>query len=252
MTTLHMKKIGAIVQARMSSTRLPEKVLLNLPYNKDTSVLQQVVRRLKRCDLLDTIIVATTTNKIDDRIVENIKTECDVFRGSEHDVLSRYYESAKRFGLDIIVRITSDCPCVDPEIVHGVISTHVDCDRDYTSNTILRTFPRGMDVEVFNVECLEKAHFEAKKPHQREHVTPFLYENPEMFQKQQVVACERYKRPDLRLTIDTTLDYAFLCCVFDEMYSKIGEFFILDDIVRSLDEKPWLLLINKDVVQKTF
>jgi len=144
-------KTGAVIQARVSSVRLPSKILKELPYGSGISVLEQVVRRLKKSKELNDIIVATTTGKDDDEIVAIAKKEnAKCFRGSKEDVLSRYYMAAKENDLGIIVRITSDCPCIDPEIVDSIIEKHIKAKADYTSNTLKKTYPHGLDVEVFN------------------------------------------------------------------------------------------------------
>src|SRR5271157_2438354 len=176
-------KIGAIVQARTSSTRLPGKILRELPYHSGTTVLQQVIRRLKKSVGLNEIIVATTINDEDKKIVDVALNEnVGWFRGSKDNVLERYYSAAKENKLDIIVRLTSDCPCIDPEIVDRVITDHLERGSDYTSNLLIRTFPHGMDTEVINFNVIERAHREATKDYEREHVTPYIYKtNASMF-----------------------------------------------------------------------
>ena len=140
-------KIGAVIQARTSSTRLPGKILKELPFASGTTVLQQVIKRLRKSANLDDIIIATTTESKDWAIIKIAKGEgVKWFRGSKNDVLSRYYFSAKENSLDIIVRITSDCPCIDPALVTSLIKKHMRSKADYTSNTFKRTFPHGLDV----------------------------------------------------------------------------------------------------------
>lgn len=243
--------IGIIIQARTGSTRLPMKVLLPLPYNSKTTVLEQVIKRCKASELADVVIVATTTRPLDNKIVDiAIRMNVEVFRGDEKDVLSRYYHAAKKFSIDTIVRITGDCPCIDPNIIDMVIREYLDNDVDYVSNTLERTFPRGEDVEVFSFECLEKAYFNATKEFEREHVTPYIYMNPNSGCKiMNVRAPSNLADPTIRLTLDTEDDYALLCSVYDYLYPK-NELFSLQDIIRLFKEKPWLKLINKNVRQK--
>lgn len=243
--------IGIIIQARTGSTRLPGKVLLHLPYHTETTVLEQVIRRCEASKLADTVIVATTTNPSDDKIVDIAKKmNIGVFRGDEKDVLSRYYHAAREFSIDTIVRITSDCPCIDPNVIDMVIRAYLDSDVDYVSNTLDRTFPRGQDVEVFSFECLEKAYFNATKEFEREHVTPYMYMNPPSECKvMNVSAPSNLADPTIRITLDTEEDYALLCSVYDYLYPK-NELFGLEDIIRLFREKPWLKLINKKVLQK--
>jgi len=169
-------KTGAIIQARTSSTRLPQKVLKELPQGSGITVLGQVIRRLKRAGRLNEIIVATTEDTEDTEIIEIAKKEgVNNYRGSRRDVLKRFYGAAKQNGLDVIVRITSDCPCIDPDLIDLIIDKHSYTKADYTTNTLVRTFPYGLDMEVLNFTVLEKACDEAKDMYEREHVTPFIY-----------------------------------------------------------------------------
>ena len=227
------------------------KVLLSLPYNSETTVLEQVIKRCKTSKIADEVIVATTKIPEDDRIV-NIATKMNVgvFRGDEKDVLSRYYHTAKEFSVDTIVRITSDCPCIDPKVIDRVIKTYVDNPVDYVSNTLEKTFPRGQDVEVFSFECLKRAYFNATKTFEREHVTPYIYMNQNSrYELMNIKAPSNLADPTIRVTLDTEEDYALLCSVYDHLYPK-NELFGLDDIIRLLKEKPWLKLINKKIQQK--
>jgi len=243
-------KIGAIIQARVSSTRLPKKILKELPYKSGITVLEQVIKRLDKSQKLDEIIIATTVEKEDDEIIKVAeKREVKWFRGSREDVLSRYYLAAKENNIDIVVRITSDCPCIDVEIVDLVINKHIKTMADYTSNCLVRTYPHGLDVEVINFNALEKAYKNTKKDYTREHVTPYIYRNPQIFKINQVKAPPKLYAPDIRVTLDTEEDYALLCAVFDYLYPR-NEYFNAYDIVNLFREKPWLKLINKKVIQK--
>lgn len=246
-----MKKIGAIVQARYSSTRLPGKILKELPWDSGVTVLEQVLRRLKRSRLVNSVVIATTTNRKDDKtaaIARREKVAC--FRGSERDVLSRYYFGALKNGFDIVVRVSSDCPCIDPAIVDDIISLHIKSRADYTSNTLERSYPRGMDVEVFNFGSIEAAYKNADKDYEREHVTPYLYMNPRKFKlAKKLVSKKGFDAADMRLTLDTEEDYALLCLVFDLLY-KNNRYFTWRDIIRLFEKKPWLKLVNSRVLQK--
>ena len=230
---------------------MPQKVLRTLPYGGDITVLGQVIRRLKKCQRLNGIVVATTTDKEDAEIVaiaEEEQAKC--FRGSREDVLARYYWAAKENGASVVVRITSDCPCIDPQIVDQVIDTHLSTQADYTSNILTRTFPHGLDTAVLGFRALEKAHLEAKQSFEREHVCPYIYKsNPQMFKISSVEAPKRLHGPDIRITLDTEQDYALLCVVFDYLYPE-NEFFGTEDIIKLFDDKPWLKIINKNVIQK--
>jgi len=245
-------KLSAIVQARTSSTRLPKKVLLNLPHDTNITVLQQVIRRLKKSKKLDSIILATTDEKEDNVLVDIAEKEAiNYFRGSKYNVLERFYFAAKQFKVDIIVRITSDCPCVDPKIVDMLINTHIEADADYTANTIERgIFIQGLDAEIIKYNSLEKAFYNATKEYEKEHVCPYIYKTkPELFKINIVSAYEKLYAPDIRVTIDTIEDYTLLCAVFDYLYYN-NNYFNADDIVNLFNRKPWLKNINKNILHK--
>ena len=243
-------KIGAIIQARTSSTRLPGKVLKALPYNSGITCLEQVIRRLKKSKKLNEIIIATTEETEDNPIVNITKKEkVKYFRGSKENVLSRYYFATKENNIDIIVRITSDCPCIDADITDLTIDEHINKMVDYTTNSLVRTYPHGVDVEVFNFNALEKAHKNATKDYEKEHVTPYINRNPQIFKINIVKAPQELYAPDIRVTLDTEEDYALLCAVFDYLYPK-NKYFNAYDIVNLFIQKPWLKLINKKVIQK--
>ena len=242
-------KIGAIIQARTSSTRFPKKVLKPLPYGSDICVLQQVIRRVRQSELLDEVIIATTTNPDDDEIVDvAIKEDVPYYRGSLDNVLERYYEAALKFDLDMIVRITSDCPCIDWITIDDIIQSHIDSGAEYTSNTLMETFPRGIDCEVFNFDVLKEAYENATEKYEKEHVTPYIYKtNPEKFIIDQFISPKDHSY--IRITLDTPQDYALLCVIYDNLYEK-NNFFTLDDILELFKEKPWIRYINEDIIQK--
>ncbi len=244
-------KVGAIIQARTSSRRLLQKVLNELPQGSGVTVLGQVIRRLKRAGRLNEIVVATTEDKEDEEIIEIAKKESvNHYRGSNRDVLARFYGAAKQNGLDVVVRITSDCPCIDPDLIDLIIHKHLYTKADYSTNTLVRTFPHGLDVEVLNFAALEKAYDEAKDMYEREHVTPFIYKNnPHLFKIYCMEVPGGLNASDIRITIDTEEDYALLCVVFDCLY-KENKFFGVKDIIELFRKKPWLKLINKKVLQK--
>ena len=199
-----MKNIGAIIQARISSTRLPKKVLKDLPYASGITCLEQVIRRLKKSRRLNDIIIATTKEKEDNEIINIVKKEdIKYFRGSKENVLSRYYFAAKENDIDIIVRVTSDCPCIDVDILDLAIDDHINKVADYTSNALVRTYPHGLDVEVFNFNVLEKAYKNATKDYEKEHVTPYINRNPQIFKVNIIKAPKELYAPDIMVTLDT-------------------------------------------------
>ena len=243
-------KIGAIIQARTSSTRLPGKVLKELPYNSGITCLEQVIRRLKKSKRLNKIIIATTKETEDNPIINISKKEnVQCFKGSKENVLSRYYFAAKENDIDTIIRVTSDCPCIDAQIVDLAINEHLKTNIDYTSDSLMRTYPHGLDVEVFNFNSLEKAYKNAKEDYEKEHVTPYINRNPQIFKINEIKAPKELYAPDIRVTLDTEEDYTLLCAVFDYLYPK-NRYFNAYDIVNLFKEKPWLKLINKKIIQK--
>lgn len=238
-------KIVAIVQARMGSTRLPGKVMMDL---LGEPVLVRDVNRLKRSKLLDEVVIATTTQPADDQIVSLCKERgWAYFRGDENDVLDRYYQAARACNADVIVRVTSDCPMIDPDIVDRVIQFFFDIpDIDYVSNTLPpRTYPRGLDTEVMTFEALERAWKEDTDPKLREHVTPYIYRNPEMFQIHGVV--NGTDLSDHRWTLDTPEDFAFIQAVYEHFGN---DDFTWLDVLEYLDRHPEIVEINSDINQK--
>ena len=242
-------KIGAIIQARTSSSRLPKKVLKPLPFDSDICVLQQVIRRVSKSNLIDEVIIATSNHEEDKKIVDVAKKENKkVYCGSLNNVLERYYNASSQNDFDVIVRITSDCPCMDSNVIDEIIQNHLDLGVDYTSNSLDESFPRGIDVEVINFDVLKRAYFEASHNYEKEHVTPFIYKShPDEFRINSYVNNE--DNSNIRITLDTPQDYALLCCVYDNLYEK-NNFFTLDDILDLFDKKPWIKSINEDIIQK--
>jgi len=238
-------KIVAIVQARMGSTRLPGKVMLDL---LGEPVLVRDVNRLRRSKMLDEIVIATTNLPADDQIVSLCKERGWKYsRGDENDVLDRYYQAARSCNADTIVRVTSDCPMIDPEVVDRVIRVFLDLPGiDYVSNTLPpRTFPRGLDTEVMTFEALERAWTEDEDPKLREHVTPYIYRNPEKFQTRSVL-----NERDLsshRWTLDTPEDLAFIRAVYEHFEN---DDFTWVDVLEYLDEHPEIMGINREIQQK--
>ena len=242
-------KTGIIIQARMDSTRLPGKVLMDI---NGKPMLSRVIERLKKVKCVDEIIVATTNRVIDDQILElALKENVSCYRGAPYDVLSRYYESAKQFNIDVVVRITADCPLIDPKIVYKVINLHLlNKDKIATNAGIYynhRTYPRGLDVEVFSFTSLADAHFNASKNYEREHVTPYLYSdlNKILYLKNKVNLSNH------RWTVDTLQDIEFI----REIY-KIIDLYNVDfdykKILVLLRQNPKLSKINNNVIQKSY
>jgi len=235
----------------MSSRRLPGKVLKELPFGSGISVLEHVVRRLKKCSSVDNVVIATSTNKDDDLIITAARNMgMESYRGSLDNVLDRFYQTASLFSFDQIIRITSDCPCIDPVIVDKLVEYHLKNQADFTSTAIERTFPVGMDAGIIRYEALKEACENAQHDYEKEHVTAYFYKSfPERYKVQVLKAEEKYNYPDIRITLDTPEDYILLCVVYDCLYSKNPEFG-LQEIIDLFQEKPWIKTINHNVQQK--
>jgi len=224
----------AILQARMSSTRLPGKVLKPL---LGEPMLARQIERVRRAKRIDKLVVATSSDASDDAIAGL----CDslgvgVYRGPLADVLGRYWGAAKRFGpAEHIVRLTGDCPLADWEVIDAVLDHHLAEDADYTSNCLKLTFPKGLDVEVFKAEHLETAHYEARDPYEREHVTPFFYRNPDRFRTANL-ECDP-PLGDLRWTVDTPEDFAFVDHVYAALYPT-NPAFLSKDVAQLTADDP--------------
>ncbi len=235
----------AIIQTRIGSTRLRSKVLENLA---GEPMVARVINRTSEAKALDDTIVATTTEPADDIIVNLCKERSwPFFRGSEDDVLDRYYRAALAFKADVIVRITSDCPLIDSEIVDLVISEFSTYYPEvaYVSNTLVRTFPRGLDVEVMSFQALRKAWQEDDNPAWREHVTPYIYRNPEKFKIRNVVNDIDYSF--MRWTVDTIEDLTFVRKIYEHFQD---ESFKWKDVIQLLELHPDWTEINRYVQQK--
>lgn len=238
-----MKKVG-IIQVRTTSTRLPNKCLLKI-FNK--SVLEHIVERLKYAKRLDSICIATTTNSTDD-VIEQIgnKVNVPVYRGSEDDVLARFYYAAKSIQADIICRVTADDPLKDPHIIDLFIEQFLKGKYDYLSNTIRPTYPEGIDIEIFSFKALEKAWEEAIFPSEREHVTPYIWKNGNQFRLYNVTYSKDLS--EWRWTLDKPEDWVFIQQIYDRLYSD-EKVFLMEDILKLLHEEPWLMEINKGTVR---
>jgi len=241
-------KVVCIVQARVGSTRLPGKVLKKIC---GKTILEHDIDRLRRVKEIDKIVIATTTLKKDNAIVE----ECErlgvmYFRGSEDDVLSRYYYAAKENNADIVVRITSDCPLIDPEISENIIKYYIDNKNkyDYVSNTIDRTYPRGLDTEVFSFKVLERAFKEAVSLRDKEHVTPYIWNNPQIFKSAQYKNHKDYSH--LRWTLDTEEDFELINKIYNLLYPNMNSKFKFQNILNLYYEYPELKNINDNIKQK--
>lgn len=236
-----------IVQARMTSTRLPGKVLKAV---RGKTLLEYQLERLRRVKLADKIVIATTTNESDQPIVELCeRLDVACFRGSEHDVLARCHDAAALHQADMVVRVTSDCPLIDPAVIDRVIGFFLDHieEYDYVTNCLKRTYPRGMDVEVFSCCALREAFTEAKEPPDREHVTPFIYHHPERYRLTNVAFQE--DQGHHRWTVDTPEDFELVEKILTALY-PVHPDFSLEDVLNLLQRHPDWANINSHVEQK--
>ena len=236
-----MSNISAIIQARIGSTRLPGKVLMKL--NEDT-ILSLLLKQLKHSKFLDEKIIATTNNPKDD-VIEKFTTSNNIklFRGDSDNVLDRYYQCAKKFSLTHIVRITADNPLIDPDIIDQAIKKYSTFNYDYLTNSIDRTFPNGTEVEIFSFDALEIAWKYAKKKFEREHVTPYFYNNPKKFKIHHFK--QKKNQSKFRYTIDHKEDYALVV----EILSRIKKRPVrTSDIIDLLTTNPQLLKLNSHII----
>lgn len=232
------------VQARMNSTRLPGKVLLPL---LGQPMLARLVERLRRVTRADALVIATTTNAEDDAIVHLCeKLDVPYYRGSEQDVLARFAGAAREREAGVVVRITADCPLLDPALVDRMIEIHYGSDKDIVTNMRPPSWPYGMAVEVLSAEMLYEAESEADQESEREHVTPFFYWRPDRYRLGNL-ECDR-KLDHYRLTVDTPEDYKLVRLIFESLHPVKPEF-SLGDVLNLLDAHPEWIEINQHVEQ---
>ncbi|WP_374717689.1 cytidylyltransferase domain-containing protein [Neobacillus sp.] len=236
-------KITAIIQARMGSTRLPGKVLRKL---EDRTVLGHVITRCLAVPSVSNVIVATSNLEQDDVIADEA-AEYGVYcyRGSEHHVLSRFFEAAQVVKTDVVVRVTSDCPLLDPAITEQLIQSFMNGEYDYARIKLTNSFPRGLDSEVFTFKSLKQAYEKAKTEYEREHVTPYIYNNPEQFRIYSMPNLEDHSK--YRLTLDTPADWELISRIYQEIYT--GSIFGWREVLDLLQKKTEWVKINEEVEQ---
>jgi spore coat polysaccharide biosynthesis protein SpsF (cytidylyltransferase family) len=238
-------KTVAIIQARMSSSRLPGKVLMHV---KKKPLLLYMYERVKASNEIDEVIIATSNEESDDVIVKLCKENNIMYmRGSLNDVLDRYYQAAKITNASLVVRLTADCPIIDPSVIDSIIGVYKNGAYDFVANTAPpegMTYPEGMDVEVFSMLALENAWNYATKPSEREHVTFYFWKNIDKFK------CFRadltYNRSNYRLTVDYFEDFLLVSKILEALYSE-DKFFSMNDILEFLDQNPDIFQINNKI-----
>ena len=240
------KKVNAIVEARMGSTRLPGKTLMPLA---GQPAIKLLLERLSRAHGIDTIVLATTTNPEDDVLEEFCRDNQVVcFRGSSEDVLGRVHAAAKKYATDVVVEVTGDCPLLDPVLIDECIELFLKSDYDYLSNFLVQSYPPGIDVQIFTFDALEEMHLSAKDPKFREHVTLYIVKHPEKFKMHNITAPPELHYPDWHLELDEPKDYELIKKVYEALYFK-DPAFGASDIISLLKENPEWLEINKDVAR---
>ncbi len=232
--------IGCIIQARMCSTRLKGKVLHKI--NPEETVLSFLIKQITNCKSLKNVVVATTELEEDDVIVDFLKSyDVEIFRGNSENVLDRFYHCAKKFKFSTIVRLTADNPLIDPFVIDSVIENFSSLKCDYLSNTHPRTFPQGNDVEIFSFKVLEKTWENATKFSEKEHVTPYIYNNSNLFKLENFSNVVDYSH--LRYTVDYLNDFKLIQHITNKIkYRPI----LFQDVVSLLEKEPELLLLNND------
>ncbi|MEW6196561.1 MAG: glycosyltransferase family protein [Bacteroidota bacterium] len=243
-------KIITVVQARLSSTRLPGKVLLPI---LGKPLLVRMIERVQNAKLIGQLVVATSSNPDDDAIEKIcIQEKINCYRGHLTDLLDRHYQAAKKYNADAVVKIPSDCPLIDPTIIDKVLKYYIDnSDKyDYVSNLHPATYSDGNDIEIMSMAAIEKAWKEATRNFEREHTTPYIWENPNHFRIGNIIWEDGL---DLsvtqRWTIDFEEDYQFIKSVYEELYPSNPKFGIYD-ILNLLKEKPEIYKINKKYLGK--
>lgn len=242
----HNPKIYAFVQARMGSSRFPGKILEMINH---LPMYYWVVSRLEQVLLIDKVVVLTSDQDQESALIDDCKRrKVEYFQGDEKDVLSRYYEAALHYQKpDVILRITSDCPLIDIRLISEMIELFSSSRADYMSNFVHRRYPRGLDCEIMTFNALERAYKQASKAYQREHVTPYIYENPHEFR---VKSFENVKdESQYRLTVDTRDDLELIRSLV-KLASHHNDLFDYKKILQILKEHPYLIEINQHIKQK--
>lgn len=242
-----MPRTVATIEARMTSTRLPGKVLKEAV---GKPMLELMIERLRRVPSLDGIVVATTVNAADDPVEALARRlGVGVWRGSENDVLRRVLDAAVRHKVDVIVETTGDCPLIDPALVEDCIRTYRTAGVDYVSNILERGYPIGMDTQVFATSVLADVARRTDDAVDHEHVSLYIYRHPEIYSLRNVPAPAALRRPDFALTLDTPEDYRLIGAVFAELYPN-NPAFTLADVLALLERRPDIAEMNAHVRRK--
>jgi len=243
------ERIIASVEARMDASRLPGKMAMDI---HGQPALARVFERLKQCELLDGIILATTISEKDDALV-GLAAEMDipVFRGSEEDVLQRVVDAQRKMESDVIVEICGDCPLIDPEIVDLAIETYLFNDCDVVTSGVKQSYPQGTEVQVFSFSALSDVEKRINDPAVREHVSLYFYENADTYKIHHLIAPRKLQVPSLRLQLDYKEDLDLIRAVYERLEPKFGGCFGVDEIIKLFDMEPSLRDINSSCEEKS-
>jgi|TARA_B110000438_G_scaffold182830_1_gene174700 spore coat polysaccharide biosynthesis protein SpsF (cytidylyltransferase family) len=235
------KKATVIIQARTQSTRLPNKVLALINHKP---LIWYIIERLKSCERVEQIILATSNREEDKKLIE-IANDCKIlsFVGDENDVLSRFYQATLKFNADPIVRVTGDCPLVDPDLLDKMLGFYLENNYDFVSNTIIPTYPDGLDIEIFSFKSLRKTFNEAKLKSEKEHVTPYIWKNPGIFQLYNYRNKEELS--NYRWTVDEQLDLELIRQIYSNFKPKI--IFSFQDVIEMGKLNPQIFKINEKI-----
>lgn len=241
-------RVVASIEARMGSSRLPGKVLMDIG---GVSALDRLVQRLRACRRLDDIVLATSTGAGDD-VLAHWATSAGVavHRGSEDDVLQRVVDAQRAMNSDVVVEVTGDCPLLDPEVIDLGIETFFANDCDVVTNARVPSYPQGADVQVFRTADLAKVAATIDDPAVREHVSLYFYENPRLYRVIHLIAPATARSPDLRLQLDYAEDLAFIRAVYDRLEPRFGATFGVTQILQLLRDEPVLATINAHCEEK--
>lgn len=238
------RKCVGILQARVSSTRLPGKVLMDLV---GRPMLMRQIERIRRARRLDALVLATSTDPSDDALADLAENGgIDLYRGSLSDVLARYVGAAREAGADIVVRLTGDCPLADPDVIDALVARHVAVGADVTTNTVEATFPDGLDAEVVEFSALAAAAAEAQLKFEREHVTQFFYRRPERFKIEHLKQAQDLSA--LRWTVDNPSDFEFVATVYGVLY-ETNPSFTTRDVLALLAARPEIGRLNQGIMR---
>jgi len=247
--TRHLRpRVVASIEARMSASRLPGKVLMDLA---GAPALERLVRRLTRAESIDAVVLATTTNPADDALADWAEArQLPCYRGSEDDVLDRVVEAHHMMGTEIIVEICGDTPLLDPRVIDAAVARFLQGDVDVVSNTANLTWPQGIDAQVFRFDALEKVARTQTDPAVREHVSLYFYEHPDIYRIHHLAAPTEETAPDIRLQLDYAEDLELIRAVYDRLEPRFGDGFSVRDILDLLAAEPDLAALNAHCLEK--